>query len=266
MLHKSSIEWFETLGRTDVARVGGKNASLGEMVRTLGDKGIKVPPGFATTAEAYWAYIDANDLRQKITELVADWTEGRTTLAETGSTIRALVAKGDWPAEIAAEIAKSYRELSKRAGKVELARRGALERHRRRSPRCQLRRPAGDLSQHSRRGRPAQRLPPLLCLAVYRPGDQLSQGQGLRPHEGGAVDRRAADGALGSGRLGRDVLDRYRDRASTRSCSSMRRGGSAKTSSRARSIPTNTRSTNRSSPIPSWSRSSKRRAAKKPSR
>eukprot|EP01036_Dinobryon_divergens_P015690 gene15690-21251_t len=53
--HKSpSIDWFETLGRTDVAKVGGKNASLGEMVRTLGSKGIKVPPGFATTAEAYW--------------------------------------------------------------------------------------------------------------------------------------------------------------------------------------------------------------------
>ena len=55
------IEWFETLGRTDVAKVGGKNASLGEMVRTLAADGIRVPPGFATSADAYWSFIDAND-------------------------------------------------------------------------------------------------------------------------------------------------------------------------------------------------------------
>ncbi|MDO8360513.1 MAG: PEP/pyruvate-binding domain-containing protein, partial [Devosia sp.] len=115
----SSIEWFETLGRQDVARVGGKNASLGEMVRTLLPKGIKVPPGFATTADAYWQYIDSNDLRPRITALVADWEEGKTSLPETGSQIRNLILKGSWPADTAAEIAKSYHELSRRAGKTD---------------------------------------------------------------------------------------------------------------------------------------------------
>ena len=121
MLHKSpSIDWFETLGRTDVAKVGGKNASLGEMVRTLGSKGIKVPPGFATTAEAYWQFIDSNDLRPKIAALIADWQEGRTSLAETGTAIRGLILKGEWPAEIAAGISDAYAELSRRAGKSEV--------------------------------------------------------------------------------------------------------------------------------------------------
>ncbi|MDO8360278.1 MAG: phosphoenolpyruvate synthase [Devosia sp.] len=115
----SSIEWFETLGRKDVARVGGKNASLGEMVRTLLPKGIKVPPGFATTADAYWQFIDSNDLRPRITALVADWEEGKTSLPETGSQIRNLILKGSWPADTAAEITKSYHELSRRAGKTD---------------------------------------------------------------------------------------------------------------------------------------------------
>jgi pyruvate,water dikinase len=53
----ADIVWFEQLGRGDVARVGGKNASLGEMVRNLGEKSVSVPPGFATTADAYWRFL-----------------------------------------------------------------------------------------------------------------------------------------------------------------------------------------------------------------
>ncbi|TIP52422.1 MAG: hypothetical protein E5X56_34205, partial [Mesorhizobium sp.] len=52
--------WFEEIGRGDVGRVGGKNASLGEMVQALAPRGIRVPPGFATTAEAYWDFMQAN--------------------------------------------------------------------------------------------------------------------------------------------------------------------------------------------------------------
>mgnify|MGYP001434278696 FL=1 len=58
--------WFEEITRNDVATVGGKNASLGEMVRSLGTQGIRVPPGFATTAAAYWRFVEANGLRQTI--------------------------------------------------------------------------------------------------------------------------------------------------------------------------------------------------------
>jgi pyruvate, water dikinase len=60
------IRWFEEIGIGDVASVGGKNASLGEMVRNLGRYGIKVPPGFATTADGYLHFLSANNLEPLI--------------------------------------------------------------------------------------------------------------------------------------------------------------------------------------------------------
>jgi pyruvate,water dikinase len=111
------VLWFEKVGRGDVARVGGKNASLGEMVANLGGKGVRVPPGFATTADAYWRYIEANGLRQKITDALAELADRKASLAETGSAIRNMFLKGEWPVEIAEAIRGSYAELCKRAGK-----------------------------------------------------------------------------------------------------------------------------------------------------
>jgi pyruvate,water dikinase len=60
------VRWFETLDNGDVSRVGGKNASLGEMVQTLKAEGIRVPDGFATTADAYWEFVEVNHLRKKM--------------------------------------------------------------------------------------------------------------------------------------------------------------------------------------------------------
>ncbi|ATN36065.1 phosphoenolpyruvate synthase [Rhizobium sp. ACO-34A] len=118
-----TIAWFENLKREDVAHVGGKNASLGEMVRTLAAEGIRVPPGFATTADAYWNYVETNKLRDRMTALLAEWEAGKATLAETGQAIRNIFLKGDWPAETEAAIRAAYRELSRRAGldEVEVA-------------------------------------------------------------------------------------------------------------------------------------------------
>ena len=56
------IAWFETLGKSDVSRVGGKNASLGEMVQRLGSQGVRVHEGFATTSDAYRVYVEANGI------------------------------------------------------------------------------------------------------------------------------------------------------------------------------------------------------------
>jgi pyruvate,water dikinase len=111
--------WFEKVGRGDVARVGGKNASLGEMVANLAAKGVRVPPGFATTADAYWRFIDANGLKEKIAAALADLAAGKATLAETGSAIRALFVKSEWPAETAKAIREAYKELCERAGKTD---------------------------------------------------------------------------------------------------------------------------------------------------
>lgn len=120
---QQSIAWFETLGRHDVPRVGGKNASLGEMVQTLAAGGIRVPPGFATTADAYWSYLTANALQERMTSFLAQWEAGKATLSETGEAIRNIFLKGDWPADLETSIRAAYRELSKRAGvdEVEVA-------------------------------------------------------------------------------------------------------------------------------------------------
>lgn len=113
------VIWFETLGRDDVARVGGKNASLGEMVCNLGGRGIAVPPGFATTSDAYWRFIDANGLREVIAAALQDMEAGRVSLPEAGQTVRNAVLRGLWPAETAAAIGDAYKELCRRLDKEE---------------------------------------------------------------------------------------------------------------------------------------------------
>jgi pyruvate, water dikinase len=118
--HANPIAWFEELRREDVPRVGGKNASLGEMVQTLTPKGIRVPPGFATTADAYWAFVDANGLRGKIADRVAAWQDGRASLAETGEAIRAMFLGSSWPADLAEAIRAAYSGLATRSGRTDV--------------------------------------------------------------------------------------------------------------------------------------------------
>lgn len=117
----ANLLWFDDLKRGDVGLVGGKNASLGEMVQALGAKGIRVPPGFATTADAFRRYLAANDLPRVIEARTRALAEGRATLAETGAAIRAAIAAGVWPDEIRAEIATAYRRLAERVGQADPA-------------------------------------------------------------------------------------------------------------------------------------------------
>ncbi|MFA6139826.1 MAG: phosphoenolpyruvate synthase, partial [Hyphomicrobium sp.] len=112
------ILWFEDLSRADVARVGGKNASLGEMVRNLGTKGVHVPAGFATTANAYWQFIDASGLRDTIARSLEELAAGKATLAEVGDTIRHAILRGAWPHDIEQALKSAYAELCRRAGKA----------------------------------------------------------------------------------------------------------------------------------------------------
>ncbi|MEW6444424.1 MAG: phosphoenolpyruvate synthase [Pseudomonadota bacterium] len=103
------VRFFDELTIDDVPLVGGKNASLGEMFRTLKPKGVNVPGGFATTAEAYWAVIDHNDLRGRIFDLLAglDITDV-VRLAEVGQTIRDWLTHAELPDELAREIGEAY--------------------------------------------------------------------------------------------------------------------------------------------------------------
>ncbi|MEP0320588.1 phosphoenolpyruvate synthase [Bauldia litoralis] len=117
---QTDVLWFEEVKRSQVGLVGGKNSSLGEMVQTLSAQGVKVPPGFATTAEAYWRYVEANDLRQVISDRLDEMAAGKKTLAETGQAVRSAFLHGEFPPATAEAITKAYAELSKRAGKDEL--------------------------------------------------------------------------------------------------------------------------------------------------
>jgi pyruvate,water dikinase len=109
------IAWFEELRSGDVPRVGGKNASLGEMFSALQHRGIRVPAGFATTADAYRAYIESNGLAAPIRSHLDALHRKEISLEEAGSGIRGLFMKGEFPEPIAREIRAAYRELARRS-------------------------------------------------------------------------------------------------------------------------------------------------------
>ncbi|MGP6088785.1 phosphoenolpyruvate synthase [Antarctobacter jejuensis] len=113
--------WLEELRRDDVPKVGGKNASLGEMLQALAARGIRVPPGFATTASAYRRYIAANDLGDRLRDILGRLDTHRLTLAEAGREMRAHIVDGTWPIEIETEIREAYRQLGERVGQSEPA-------------------------------------------------------------------------------------------------------------------------------------------------
>lgn len=111
------VIWFEALRGTDVPRVGGKNASLGEMIASLGAEGVQVPPGFATTAEAYWHFLAQNRLNERVSSVLAELDAGRIALAHAGKKIRRAFLRGVWPEQTAESILRAYRELCVRSGR-----------------------------------------------------------------------------------------------------------------------------------------------------
>lgn len=111
------ILWFEDITIDDVPLVGGKNASLGEMVRELGPKGVRVPGGFAVTATAYRLLLDHNDAASKIRHILSDLnTHDMENLAQRGRKVRALVRSLSFPGELRRAIEQAYAELEKRYG------------------------------------------------------------------------------------------------------------------------------------------------------
>ena len=92
------VIWFENLRMTDVERVGGKNASLGEMISQLTEKGVRVPGGFATTAEAYRAFLAHNGLSERISEALKQLdVEDVAELARVGKEIRQWILDTPFP-------------------------------------------------------------------------------------------------------------------------------------------------------------------------
>lgn len=111
------VIWFENLRITDVGEVGGKNASLGEMISSLNDQGIRVPGGFATTAHAYKQFLQTNSLKQKIDDILSTLNvEDVNASAKTATTIQNWILETPFPADLDSEIETAYDEMLKRYG------------------------------------------------------------------------------------------------------------------------------------------------------
>ncbi|MGD1808496.1 phosphoenolpyruvate synthase [Dapis sp. BLCC M126] len=109
---KSLILWFDEVGINDIPLVGGKNASLGEMIQQLTPKGINIPNGFATTAYAYRYFIETAGLETKLRQLFADLdVEDIKNLQQQGKKARALIMNTPFPPELERAIAISYETL-----------------------------------------------------------------------------------------------------------------------------------------------------------
>jgi len=103
---------LDSLSMADVPRVGGKNASLGEMIANLSSAGVKVPGGFATTAQAFWEFLDHNDLRGRIdARLTPLDVADVTALAAAGAEIRAWVEAAALPAALENGLRAAYAAL-----------------------------------------------------------------------------------------------------------------------------------------------------------
>ncbi|PWU48535.1 phosphoenolpyruvate synthase [Micromonospora globispora] len=111
---QSMVRWLEDVSSGDVAVVGGKNASLGEMIRGLSTRGVRVPGGFAITAQAYRELLDANDLRTRIAAQIDALHQG-ADLAEVGGAIRRMFLDAQFPPDLAQAVRDAYRGLATRA-------------------------------------------------------------------------------------------------------------------------------------------------------
>ncbi|MBS3785659.1 MAG: phosphoenolpyruvate synthase [Gammaproteobacteria bacterium] len=116
------VIWFESLGMNDVERVGGKNASLGEMISNLADAGVQVPGGFATTATAYWDFLDGSGLRTRIEQALTGLdVDDVRALAKTGAEIRQMIIDTPFPPALHEQIVGAYEQLLARTGKTDLS-------------------------------------------------------------------------------------------------------------------------------------------------
>lgn len=112
---------LENVGINELSLVGGKNANLGEMIRELKGKGIKVPEGFAITSYAYWRLIEDNQLRGFIEETLKNIKLEKIKLSEGARKIRETILKAQIPKDIRHEIIEHYKSLSSISGQDEVA-------------------------------------------------------------------------------------------------------------------------------------------------
>ncbi len=108
---------FENMSIADVASVGGKNASLGEMISQLSDAGVMVPGGFATTSAAFHEFLEINSLTEKIHHELENLTDNNiVTIQQAGKKIRNWVEQGDFSKNFLSELTNAYQQLEKKYG------------------------------------------------------------------------------------------------------------------------------------------------------
>lgn len=111
------ILWFDEIGIEDVPLVGGKNASLGEMIRELGKEGVNVPNGFAITASAYKHFVRSAGIEKEIRKILSDLdTHDIDNLKKRGKKCRELLLKAEFPKDLRDAIVNAYREMHTRLG------------------------------------------------------------------------------------------------------------------------------------------------------
>lgn len=111
------IEWFNQLGMNDVGTVGGKNASLGEMIQNLANADISVPNGFATTADAFWLFLRQSGLDQRINTALDELDSSDVReLARVGAEVRRWVIETPLPGELETAIRDAYKKMLNEAG------------------------------------------------------------------------------------------------------------------------------------------------------
>ncbi|MGF1689734.1 phosphoenolpyruvate synthase [Photobacterium kagoshimensis] len=109
---QQNVVWYDALSMNDVDKVGGKNASLGEMVANLANAGVKVPNGYATTSFAFNAFLEADGLNDRIYQLLDKLdVEDVNALKAAGETIRGWVHEAPFPADLEEDIRRCYAEL-----------------------------------------------------------------------------------------------------------------------------------------------------------
>jgi len=103
------VLWYQELGMHDVNRVGGKNASLGEMISNLANAGVKVPGGFATTAYAFNEFLEQSGLEAKIHEVLDSLdVDDVSALAEAGKNIRQWIIDTPFQGKLEEEIRTAF--------------------------------------------------------------------------------------------------------------------------------------------------------------
>ena len=171
----SYIKWFREIGIEDVALVGGKTASLGEMFRELMSKGVKVPDGFAITAQAYRDFLREAELDRKIDNLLRGLdTRNVDAIRDCGSTIREAILSAPFPGDLESDILAAYDQLQQigdaTAGVAVRSSATAED-----FTGSEFRGPTGNVFERARPSRVNRCLPTLFRFALYRSRDFLSR-------------------------------------------------------------------------------------------